>query len=424
MAGLPANLKQGGNTLLTQERIPIAGLLDGYEAALTHMGYSVVTKLVYIQRAVMIVRMHENQGLEFLDPEVVAAYSRDIDERHYSGKISKQYYSQIKREIERFIHYARSGNCDALPSPLSGARTKLSPEFTRIAEDFLSGNYHPNTRCDMRWTVYRYFSWLEEQGFHNLKNVELALLQKFLLHISKHYAPGSVHNMRLYLKKLYSYLFTSGYSESDYQELLSFTVNRERKVIPMLPKADIARLLDTIDRNSVKGKRNYAIMLLGTVLGLRACDVVALKLTDIDWIRGEIRVVQSKTGECVILPLTQDVGEALQDYILNARPSSDTDTIFLRIRPPYTALATAAALGVVYNECCVAAGLSSSHRFHNLRRALGTSMVSNGVSVYDVAQVFGDRNVESTKPYLAADYEHLKMCALSFHGIAPSGGEA
>lgn len=51
-------------------------------------------------------------------------------------------------------------------------------------------------------------------------------------------------------------------------------------------------------------------------------------------------------------------------------------------------------------------------------------MVANGISVYDVARVFGDKNVNSTKPYLAADMEHLKMCALSFEGIAPAGGEA
>ena len=72
----------------------------------------------------------------------------------------------------------------------------------------------------------------------------------------------------------------------------------------------------------------------------------------------------------------------------------------------------------------LAAGLPATHRFHNLRRALGTSMVSNGVSVYDVAQVFGDRNMESVKPYLAADYEHLKMCSLPFDAIRPLEGEA
>ncbi len=177
-----------------------------------------------------------------------------------------------------------------------------------------------------------------------------------------------------------------------------------------------------IDRSKVKGKRDYAVMMLGTVLGLRACDIVTLKLTDIDWLRGEIRIVQSKTSNPVILPLTQDVGEALEDYILNARPSTADDEIFLRIKAPHTKLTAAVTVGEIYRDCCVAAGLPASTRFHDLRRALGTSMVTNGVSAYDVAQVFGDKNVNSTKPYLATDMEHLKMCTLSFAGIAPGGG--
>lgn len=193
-------------------------------------------------------------------------------------------------------------------------------------------------------------------------------------------------------------------------------------MFPVLPKSDIAKLLDTIDRTKIKGKRDYAIMLMGTVLGLRACDIVALKLTDIDWLRGEIRIVQSKTSNPVILPLTRDAGEALKDYILNARPDTAEKEIFLRINVPHTRLAFAVTVGEIYKNCCIAAELPASARFHNLRRAPGTSMVTNGVSVYDAAQVFGDRNVNSTKPYLAADVEHLKMCALSFEGIAPAGG--
>jgi len=181
---------------------------------------------------------------------------------------------------------------------------------------------------------------------------------------------------------------------------------------------DIAKLLETIDRSKVRGKLDYAIMMLGTVLGLRACDIVALKLTNIDWLRGEIRIVQSKTANPVILPLTQDVGEAMKDYILNARPSTADHEIFLRIKPPHTKLTSAVTVGEIYRDCCIAAGLPANKRVHNLRRALGTSMVTNGISVYDVAQVFGDKNINSTKPYLATDVKHLKMCALSFAGIA------
>ena len=73
---------------------------------------------------------------------------------------------------------------------------------------------------------------------------------------------------------------------------------------------------------------------------------------------------------------------------------------------------------------CKAAGLPVSKRFHSLRRSLATSMVNAGVSIYDVAQTLGDKNIDSTKPYIAVDLPHLKLCALPFDGIAPNGGDA
>ena len=408
--------------MLTQAKIPIQGLLDGYETALTKMGYSLTTKLLFLRRADLIIRRHLDKGLEYLNSDIIVGYAQEIDERYFNGDMKRRYHERARREIDRFVGYSCSGNSGALPSPLRGARQKLTPEFERIAGEFISEKLHPNTRCDMRWAVHKYFAWLEGQGFRNLDGVGAVQIQKFLLACSENHPPSSIHNIRLYLKKLYAFLYATGQVSTDYCELLSFTVNRERKVFPSLPKSDIARLLDSIDRTNVKGKRDYAVMMLGTVLGIRACDVVTLKLTDIDWQRGEIRILQSKTSAPVSLPLTQDVGEALQDYILNARPRSEAKEVFLRINAPHTALAAAVTVGEIYAECCAAAGLPVNKRFHDLRRSLGTSMVSNGVSVYDVAQVFGDRDIESTKPYLAADMEHLKMCALAFDGIAPLGG--
>ena len=410
--------------MVTQAKIPIVGLLDSYDKELTGMGYSYATKLVFLKRARMIILQHENKGLEFLDSEIIAKYSRDVDERYFRGEIKRKYYWSLTCEIQRFINHAFFEKNDALPSPLRGSRQELTPRFAQIADEFVSQGFHPNTRADIRWVTHKYFAWLETQGHEDMSRVGAAQIQKFFLFCSQQYAPTSIHNIKLYLKKLYSYLYTTGKATSDYSALLSFTVNREKRVFPTLPKSDIAKLLDTIDRTTKAGKRNYAVMMLGTVLGLRACDVIVLKLNNIDWRRGEIKIIQSKTSVTLVLPLTQDVGEALQDYILNSRPKSDAKEVFLRLSAPHTALAAATSIGEIYEKCCIDAGLPANRRFHNLRRSLGTSMVSNGVSVYDVAQVFGSENVESTKPYIAADMEHLKMCALPFDCIAPTGGVA
>lgn len=412
-------------TMPTQHnKIPIERLLESYESALTELGYSITSKLLFVKRAGLIIRRHQDKGLVYFNQAIVNQYICEIDESYFKGGMQKKYYDRLRGEVDRFVCYVQSGKGGALPSPLRGAKQKLTPGFERIAEEFIAGDFHPNTRCDIRWVTYKYFGWLEEHGFIDLSGVSAAQIQRFLLDCSEHYAPSTIHDIRLYLKKLYAFLYETGLADDSYSALFSFVVNREKRVFPVLPKSDIAKLLDAIDRTKVKGKRDYAIMLLGTVLGLRACDIVTLKLTDIDWLHGEIRIMQSKTSNPVILPLTQDVGEALKDYILNARPDTADSEIFLRINAPHTRLAAAVTVGEIYRDCCIAAGLPASKRFHNLRRALGTSMVANGVSVYDVVQVFGDRNINSTKPYLATDMEHLKMCALSFEGIDQTGGAA
>ena len=407
-----------------KEKVPIEGLLESYETALAQTGYSITTKLLLVKRAELMIRQHLNVGLVYFDQAVINRYMSEIDDKYFKGNMQKKHYERTKREIDRFVSYVCTGRIDALASTLRGARQELTPKFEQIAKEFVAGDFHPNTRCDIRWVTYKYFAWLEGQGFTDMAGVGAIHIQKFLLACSEHYPPSTIHNVQLYLKKLYVFLCETGRIDDDHSALFSFSVNREKKVFPVLPKADIAKMLDTIDRSKVKGKRDYAIMMLGTVLGLRACDVVALKLEDIDWLRGEIRIMQSKTSNPVILPLTQDVGEALKDYILNARPSTVDHEIFLRIKAPHIKLASAITVGDIYRDCCIAAGLPANKQFHNLRRALGASMVANGISVYDVAQVFGDKNVNSTKPYLAADMEHLKMCALSFEGIALAGGEA
>jgi len=407
---------------MQSQQIRIAGLLQKYESALKEYGLGYATQLQQLKRAGTVIHRHENQGAEYLDNEIVAEYYREIESRFYEGKVNRKRHTQGYREIERFIRFAETGEVK-LVNPEKGCRQKITSEFEKIVEEYLSGDMHPNTRNDARWVAHKYFAWLEGQGFENLKDAGALQIQKFLLDCSNKMAMNSMHDVRLHLAKLYAYLYESGLSDSAYQALLSFKVNRESRIYPLLPKADIAKMLDAINRQTIEGKRAYAVMLLGTVLGLRACDVVALKLTDIDWVRGEIKFVQSKTGKTAVLPLTRDVGEALKDYILNARPKTDSKQIFIRLRTPYTPLAAAVTIGEIFRDCCIAAGLPVSKRFHSLRRSLATSMVTNGVSIYDVAQGLGDVDIESTKPYIALDSKHLKICALSFDGIAPIGGK-
>lgn len=230
-----------------------------------------------------------------------------------------------------------------------------------------------------------------------------------------------MHNIKLYMKRLCDYLFRHGLLPSSFNGLLSFRVNRETRVLPATPWSEIEAVLKIIDRTKPKGLRDYAMILLASVTGLRAIDIARMKLTDIDWQRGEIRVVQSKTGEPVALPLTRDVGRALKEYILNGRHKCDSDCAFLREKKPYRGFADAVAIGDIYDDYRRHAGLPreafDGKGFHSLRRTVGTSLVTADIPVTTAAQILGDRNVRSMKKYIALDEKHLGECSLDFSGI-------
>lgn len=406
------------------ENIRVGDILVRYENAMLKHGLGYATRLRSLERVTTVVRRHEDQGLEYFDPAILTDYARENDEKFCSGVIQKKQYQRIRRETQRFMCFVETGEVK-IANPLKGSRYKLTPSFERIAEGYLANcGLHPNTRNDARWVTHKYFVWLEEQGYEDLRGVGADQLQRFLLDCSKKLTPGSIYDIKLHLTKLYAYFRDSGLSESSYATLLSFKINRETKIFPTLPKEHLAKMLDAIDRRTAKGKRAYAAMMLGAGLGLRACDIAALKLSDVDWIRGEIRILQSKTANTVVLPLTESVGEALSDYILNGRPKTDAKQIFICLKAPYTPIKSAVTIGEIYRDCCKAIGLPPSKSFHTLRRTLGTAMITGGVSVETAAQAFGDANVDSMKKYIALDSIHLKLCALPFDGITPVGGDA
>jgi len=228
------------------------------------------------------------------------------------------------------------------------------------------------------------------------------------------------------MRKLYRYLVEKEYSSEDYAGLLSFPVSRESRLSPATPPEEIAGTLDVIDKRTPQGKRDYAMVLLGTVCGLRAIDIAKIKLTDIDWKKGEIKIVQAKTLKSLALPLTKDVGEAVSDYILNVLPKTEYENIFLRFRAPFRPFADGVAVGDIYDYYRKRAGLPrdayDGKGFHSLRRSLGKNLIVSGAPVTMAAQILGDDDIDSTKKYIALDSEHLKECALDFVGIKPKRG--
>ena len=246
-------------------------------------------------------------------------------------------------------------------------------------------------------------------------------LADFLVYCSQYMKKGSLSNVRTYVRAFHRYLLEHDLSSIDASAIGSAPIVRGKKVFPCTTLEELALILRQVNRAAPLGKRNYAIILLGAFCGMRAADIVNLKLTDIDWVRGEIRMAQQKTQEFLTLPLMQAVGEAIKDYILYGRPETDSAYLFIRITSPHVKLTNGIAIMHLFNDYQKKAGIARTPHdgkgFHSLRRAMGTNLVYAKLPLEAVTQVLNQRDPNAAKQYIHLDSEHLKECALDLNGI-------
>ncbi len=368
-----------------------------------------------------ITTFFRDRGLEDYSPEVIQEYIGWVTEKYRNGKIKRERYSMLTTAARRVAHFERTGTY-LWNVPKRGSRYELDAYYSEVMEGFLAGgDFHPNTVGDVEWVARRYFHWLQREGITEIRQADQEIIQKYLHSCMEEMRPTSIYNVHLYLRKLYRFLYEKGYTENSYETFFTFKICRESRMFPAAEGGMVDTVLNVVDRQTATGKRDYAIILLGYVLGMRSIDIARLKLSEILWSKGEICFVQKKTGKTVTLPLTTDVGEALRDYILNGRPRTDYEQVFIRALPPFRPFKDPCCINDQFRVYCRRAGISreawDGRGFHSLRRAAGKRMVTSGTSVNTVAQVMGHTSIDSTKKYIALDSEHLAECALDFSGI-------
>lgn len=192
--------------------------------------------------------------------------------------------------------------------------------------------------------------------------------------------------------------------------------SRQARIPSVWDPGEVTRILAAIDRANPCGKRDYAIILLITRLGLRGVDVKGLRFADFDWPGNRLSVVQAKTGQRVALPLLRDVGWAVIDYLRHARPRSDCPQVFLRHTAPIGPFSDQDHLHQILvkhaRTAHVALGEQRRHGMHSLRHTLATRLMEQGTPVEQIAEVLGHQSTTSTGVYLKSSLGLLAQCAL------------
>lgn len=182
-----------------------------------------------------------------------------------------------------------------------------------------------------------------------------------------------------------------------------------------LTDAQAQQVLQGVNRKTLVGRRDYAILQLLFTYGVRGGQVRALCLDQIDWIRNLILFEPAKGGKASLLPLTTEVGESLLDYLQNSRTPSPYHQVFLTTRAPYHPLPRSNSLSAIVDRCIRAAGIDIPHKgAHVFRHAFATRMLQDGHSLKAVADVLGHRCLGTTFIYTKVNFNSLQQVALDW----------
>lgn len=391
----------------------IDSVVNGAVAIFLSNGYSKRTIQSHVCTFNTIIKLHDKNGVTEYDSEIIAQFENDTKFKYQEGSIGRIRYMHLLKCTDYLQQYHDNGEIDLL--------TRKNPSGLSIYyEDILSQiqtypDWNDKTKSSVRGLAMPYLKWLSSQGIDSFDSFDESNVRAYLIDCSSRLCLGSVDTIKRGLKKFHRLLFINGITTDSFEKSLTFTTPPEYKIKKPANLDELAMILSAIDRTTRVGKRDYAIIILAIVTGLRSVDITELSFQEIDWISGEIRITQSKTGNQLALPLTTDVGEALKDYILNGRPNVNQPYIFLREKSPYLKLGRSIPY-MVYNKYRTSLGLDKQP-FHSLRRAVGTNLVTSGIPLTTVSQILGHTNIDSTKQYISLDSLNLKQCALSLKSV-------
>ncbi len=300
--------------------------------------------------------------------------------------------------------------CFSLPEGLE----KSLQAFLKYCE--LAGNRKTTIKYK-RWICGRFLENLAAQGCMSPKDINGKRIQAAFVSLG---FTRYWERIRMYLR----YLFEEGLVERNYSGLIQ--IRRHPMPQPVVyTTEEIHRMEESFDLATPCGIRNYAITLLITRYGIRACDIAALTLNNIDFQQDRIHFIQLKTSDPWEAELLPVVKEAIQNYLTKARPrDTKFKNIFLTANPPYVP-ADYQVINEMIHQQYARAGINVSERKHGsraLRSSIASNMVNDGMPTEVIRSVLGHSTKHALKYYARIDVRSMRVCPLPVP--APTGGFA
>lgn len=335
-----------------------------------------------------------------------------------SKKQSKEQTDLNRNSIERLDH-ALNGDFHWRP-----VKSKLKPYATSCYDAIITGyeayliqtgKTITNTRHHVH-LIAGFLGFMESAGIASLSMIKAEhIYERFI-------AVNDKSGFRKAMKMFFQYACRYGLIESDISRWIP-PVPRHRPVPSVYTETEIEKILNSIDRTTSLGKRNYCIILMAAKLGIRSCDIAGLKLDDIQRKEGIIRVKQQKTGIPVEYPILDEISAALEDYLENGRPESCLPYVFLTKPRPTSSILSTQGIYAAVSSAIAEAGIDVSsrrHGAHALRSSLASHLLAEGKNYSEIQQVLGQTSPDVARHYIRVEAERLRECAIEVPGF-PNG---
>jgi site-specific recombinase XerD len=382
--------------------------LDSFLVAATELGYTLSTLRTQLwvlgdlerwlkRRRLVLVALEEQVLRQFLEHQ----------RRH--GRLRRG----DSRTVQRFLEHLRAKG--VVPSSEPAADHSPLASLGQRYEDYLR-----KERALCPGTVARYWGFVRQFLVERFGRGPICLrklipddVSNFVLRHGRSGSPKVTQLMVTALRSFCRFLFQAGVTKRDLTGVLpTVTAWRLAELPRYLEPQEVERVIQACDRETTVGRRDYALLLLLARLGLRASEVLALELGDIDW-RAGVLTVRGKGRYYDQLPLPSDVGEAIATYIRQDRPCCSTRRVFIRSRAPHRGFAHPSSLSTIVCRAVRRAGLQPNHKgTHLLRHSLATGMLRRGASLAEIGQILRHRAPNTTEIYAKVDLQGLRSLAL------------
>lgn len=335
-------------------------------------------------------------------------------------KQGERWRHRIGHSIKILDYYVRTGSVERFRGKTTDIR--IPNGMCKPLKDY---EQYAKERCLLCWTslgrhmycIGVFMDFLGSRGRESLSQMQVGDISAFIKSRAT-WKPSTLAYMLGYLRRFFQFLFMRDILPRDFSHVLPRIRTVRQATIPSVwEKELVEKLLNTVDRGSLKGKRDYAILLLAARLGLRVSDIRGLTLDNLHWESATIEITQIKTGVPLVLPMSEEVGSALIDYLRAGRPAVAHRQVFLQLIPPFDPFSERNGLGSIMRFWRGKAKFKyqSKHRkgFHSLRHTLATRLLHAETPFYVISDVLGHTSPTSTLIYAKADTELLRIASIN-----------